>query len=229
MRYFSIKNWEEFQHYKDRSPPWIKLYNALLDDYDFCRLQDASKAHLVAIWMLASRSGDRLPYDSDWIASKISATETVDLDALADAGFILLEQPLHKAEQGASAPLAKRLPREETEQRQSSAKAEPEGSDIAQALYGPCLDYLTANGVKERNARSLLGKWRKNHCGGDVVAAIRRAQRQGVSEPVAWLEKALAGETYEPVQDPRDIAAQAEADWEAAQTDPDPPAFLVRQ
>ena len=32
---FSVKNWDEFQHYKDRNPPWIKLHNHLLDDYEF--------------------------------------------------------------------------------------------------------------------------------------------------------------------------------------------------
>ena len=37
-----------FQHYKDRSAPWIKLYNELLDDYRFAVLPDASKWHLVA-------------------------------------------------------------------------------------------------------------------------------------------------------------------------------------
>src|SRR5687768_18068275 len=49
-------NFESFQHYKDRAPPWIKLYNELLDDYEFGQLPDASKMHLVAIWLLASRS-----------------------------------------------------------------------------------------------------------------------------------------------------------------------------
>ena len=29
-----IKNWAQFQHFKDRSPPWIKLHREFLDDYD---------------------------------------------------------------------------------------------------------------------------------------------------------------------------------------------------
>ena len=28
-----IKNWGEFQHYKKRNPPWIKLHKKLLDDF----------------------------------------------------------------------------------------------------------------------------------------------------------------------------------------------------
>jgi hypothetical protein len=85
---FSVRNFERFQHYKDRSPPWIKLYNELLDDYRFGLLPDASKLHLVAIWLLASRSNNRIPHDAHWIAKRISATEQVDLDLLRTAGFI---------------------------------------------------------------------------------------------------------------------------------------------
>jgi hypothetical protein len=115
MRTFSVKNFDKFQHYKDRSPPWIKLYNELLDDYEFGRLQDASKMHLIAIWLLASRSDNVLPYDSEWIARRINATSKVNLDQLVEAGFIVPNQPLHNAEQDASKPLAKCLPRDRGE------------------------------------------------------------------------------------------------------------------
>ncbi len=66
MKTFSVKNFERFQHYKDRSPPWIKLYNELLDDYSFACLDDAAKFHLIAIWLLASRTDNRIPYDATW-------------------------------------------------------------------------------------------------------------------------------------------------------------------
>lgn len=90
--YFSVKGFDTFQHYKDRTPPWIKLYNDLLDDYEFSLLPDASKMHLVAIWLLASRYKNRIRADAGWIAKRISATEAVDLAALEQAGFIIPEQ-----------------------------------------------------------------------------------------------------------------------------------------
>jgi len=112
MKTFSVRNFEKFQHYKDRSPPWIKLYNELLDNYDFACLQDASKLHLIMIWLLASRSNNNLPYDSEWISRRISATETVNLDTLVDAGFIVVDQEQQSPEQDASTSLANRLSRE---------------------------------------------------------------------------------------------------------------------
>lgn len=106
MKTFSVKNFERFQHYKDRAPPWIKLYNELLDDYEFGRLPDASKMHLIAIWLLASRSDNKIPYDSAWVARRINANTKVDLTLLACAGFIVVDQQLHIAEQVASTTLA---------------------------------------------------------------------------------------------------------------------------
>ena len=41
-----IKDWDKFQHYKDRNPPWIKLSTDTFQNYDFSRLQDASKLQL---------------------------------------------------------------------------------------------------------------------------------------------------------------------------------------
>lgn len=111
-QFFKVKNYDKFQHYRDRTPPWIKLYNELLDDYDFGCLPDASKMHLVAIWLLASRSDNHLPRDPVWIAKRINATEPVDLDRIEAAGFIVTIQDDVPVEQNASAPQAERLTRE---------------------------------------------------------------------------------------------------------------------
>jgi hypothetical protein len=93
---FTVKNFEKFQHYKDRHPPWIKLYNELLDDYEFARLPDASKAHLIAIWLLASRYENKIPLDQEWIARRINATEPIDLNLLLKSGFIEADQDCSK-------------------------------------------------------------------------------------------------------------------------------------
>ena len=52
------KNWGVFQHYKDRSPPWIKLHRDLLINRDFICLPIASKALAPLFWLLASESKD---------------------------------------------------------------------------------------------------------------------------------------------------------------------------
>ena len=100
MTYLRIKNWMKHQHYKDRRPPWIKLHNAIFDDYEFNLLQDASKLHLIAIWLLASCSnvchedGDpMLPEDEAYLTKRAGLCSKIDLKPLIEAGFLIRYQP----------------------------------------------------------------------------------------------------------------------------------------
>lgn len=69
------------------------------------------------------------------------------------------------------------------------------GADAPRAeetVFGTCLDFLKTRVKGEKQARSLLGKWR-GACGDDaVIAAVARAKALDVSDPVAWLTRALA-------------------------------------
>jgi len=56
-----IKNWQKFQHFKDRRPPWIKLYRDLLDDPDWHDLDGDDAKGLVMLWLIASENGGGLP------------------------------------------------------------------------------------------------------------------------------------------------------------------------
>jgi hypothetical protein len=112
--YLEVKNWKDFQHYKNRDPLWIKLYRRVLADYAFSRLPDASKMHLVGIWLVASEQSGRIPNDAEWIARRIAATEPVDLQLLVETGFLL---PAGR-KQSASKTLAKCLPRDRDRDRE---------------------------------------------------------------------------------------------------------------
>ena len=81
--YIQVRNWREFQHYRDRTPPWIKLYNELLDRYHFMHLTSQQKWHLLGLWLLASKHANYIPLDLVWITKEIGATEPVELEPLA--------------------------------------------------------------------------------------------------------------------------------------------------
>jgi len=83
-----VPNWEAHQHYKDRNPPWIKLYNTLLEDYDFATLPDLSKGHLILIWLYASRTKNEIPSDPGFLKFKLGLHEMPDLKGLVEAGFL---------------------------------------------------------------------------------------------------------------------------------------------
>jgi hypothetical protein len=87
------KNWANFQHYKHRSPPWIKLHRNLLDDMHFQRLPIASKALAPMLWLLASESNDGVIHRSaEEIAFRLRMTEKEVITAikpLIDNGFFI--------------------------------------------------------------------------------------------------------------------------------------------
>lgn len=49
-----IKNWGKHQHFKDRCPPWIKLYREILDDPDWHELSGDDSKLLLSLWLIAS-------------------------------------------------------------------------------------------------------------------------------------------------------------------------------
>jgi hypothetical protein len=112
MMYLAVKNYERFQHYRDRLPPWIKLYNTLLDDYAFIELPETARIHLVLLWLVASRHENRIPYDLKYLTRAIHAKSRIDIPRLVEAGFLtVMEQDAttvveHSASNGASTPLA---------------------------------------------------------------------------------------------------------------------------
>lgn len=87
-RYLTVKNWEHFQHYGKRNPPWIKLHRALLDDYEFCQLPDASKCHLILIWLYASQHNGNVPLDAEFLERKLTCRD-INLDLFVEKGFLI--------------------------------------------------------------------------------------------------------------------------------------------
>jgi len=160
---FSVKNWNEFQHYKDRNPPWIKLHNHLLDDYDFEMLGDAAKGHLLCIWMLASRTKNEMPFDDKWITKKIGASTKVNLQALVDAEFLTVEHDastlLHNEAQVAtvSVPSVEKR-RVEAEERQSRVDTSRFTPPSVEKVFNYCNE--RCNNV---NAQNFVDHYKTNN------------------------------------------------------------------
>jgi hypothetical protein len=87
------KNWHKHQHYKNRTPPWIKFHRSLLNDRVFICLPTASKALLPLLWLLASESKDGV-FDASTeelvFRLRMTAKEVEEsIKALIDKGFLL--------------------------------------------------------------------------------------------------------------------------------------------
>ena len=64
-------------------------------------------------------------------------------------------------------------------------------SDPSEVIFGLGVPLLTAAGVSERNARSMLGLMRKMNGDAAVMDAISRCADHKPVEPVAWLQATL--------------------------------------
>ena len=108
------KNWKDFQHYKDRSPSWIKLHKRLIDDYEFQMLPVASRALAPMLWLLASEYHDAEINESvAAMAFRMRMKEAEFIDAVNPLIHSSFFECLHDA----SGLLAQGLHREEREKR----------------------------------------------------------------------------------------------------------------
>ena len=88
-RYIIVRNWQRFQHYSDRDPPWIKNYTRLLSDENYLGLTVHRRAMLHALWLEYARSGQELSENTLRMSRRLAMKVTMrDLEALNHAGFI---------------------------------------------------------------------------------------------------------------------------------------------
>lgn len=93
--YYIVKNWEKFQHYKDRNPPWIKLHYELLSSTDWVILNDASRVLAIACMLVASRNNGHVPTNPNYLKRVAYLNRKPNFKPLIDCGF--LEIPLADA------------------------------------------------------------------------------------------------------------------------------------
>lgn len=124
--YLRVRNNDKFQHYRSRNPPWIKLHNSILEDYDFGQLPDATKWAGIALALIASRINNHIPNDLTWIKNKIGARQRVDLKPLMEMGFL----EICDCETCASKPLAPRKQSAIERERERESRGEGELKDI---------------------------------------------------------------------------------------------------
>jgi hypothetical protein len=91
-----IKNWEKHQHFKDRRPPWIKLYKDILEQRDIAMLSDCTFRVLIGIWLLASEDElmeGHLP-EIDEIAFRLRIEKPKIIKALNELGAFLIHDDI---------------------------------------------------------------------------------------------------------------------------------------
>lgn len=157
---YRIRNWERFQHYKHRNPPWIKLHVEIFSSADWVMLDDASKLLAVACMVIAAKHDGCVPDAPDYIKRVAYLRATPNLKPLIACGFLEILQ--------ADASACKQLrtnavPETETEKKENIQSAATQTDGLFEQFWTA---YPREKNMSKKRA---LMAWRK-------LSAEKRAQ-----------------------------------------------------
>ena len=124
--HIEVRNWERFQHYKKRNPPWIKLYTELLDDYELMELDPRLRWVAIAMLLLAGRTDNKIPAKLPALRNRLWMADLTpaDVEKLASVGFIVLSQDASKVLARCYAQTETETETETTSTKSSAARVE---------------------------------------------------------------------------------------------------------
>lgn len=192
MEYLKIKNWEEYQHYKDRCPPWIKLHVKILNDMDFVALSCASRGLLMQLWILASEHDGNIQNDLEFIKFRLrdTAIKQENINSLIQKGFLIsCKQVLADASECSP------------EKRREETETETEMSEMTRFDAG-MFEAFWAEYPKKTGKVAVLKKWKHlkftNGLFNKIMTALEIQKKsdqwvknngQFIPNPLTWLNQ----------------------------------------
>jgi hypothetical protein len=157
-----IKNWDKFQHFKDRRPPWIKLHREILDQLDINMISDCAFRVLICLWLVASEDKDmngNLPPVEE-IAFKIR----MPVDKVSKA----LQELTHFIDDCDINAISTRYQHDEPEKRRVEAETEVETETYSRKMF----DAFWAAFDYKKGKEGAKKSWKKIKLNDGLVEAI---------------------------------------------------------
>jgi hypothetical protein len=130
-----IKNWTKFQHFKDRRPPWVKLYRDILDDLEWHELDPLAAKVLVMLWLIASEDDGRIP-DTKTLAFRLRLTEVKTKEIVSKLSHWLEQDNINVISTGYQLDLPERETETEIEtKKEKNATSVACPSDVDQQIW----------------------------------------------------------------------------------------------
>lgn len=161
-RWIVVRNWDRFQHYKDREPPWIKDYTEQLDDPAYLELTGIQRAALQGIRLKYAASRRQVLNDTALLSRQLNMRITREtLDALNHAGFIEFSasKPLADCKQNASVPRAREEQDAMHKDLQSSSTSTQDREDLPFEKELAATRLLAAIGATNGTTREALERY----------------------------------------------------------------------
>jgi len=87
-----IRNWQKFQHYKDRRPPWVKFHFSTLSSKDWVNSGESDRILMLVCMLISSQSeymDGRFEADPEFIRNVAHLTNLPNFQRLIDSGFLV--------------------------------------------------------------------------------------------------------------------------------------------
>jgi len=84
MTTLHVRNWANYQHYKDRQPVWVKLHVSLLDDLEMRKLSLTTRLLWPHILLVAGRYNNSFKDDPKWLGFVLDVDPRTAKKAIAE-------------------------------------------------------------------------------------------------------------------------------------------------
>jgi len=163
-----IRNWEELQHFKNRTPPWIKLYRRILEDRDINSISDCAFRVLVGCWLLASedKTHEGVLPDIEDIAFRLRKPKSLIVKTLKELDKFITQDDIALISEGCQGDTPEREKERETK------KEGEEEKDGSLSLY--FIEKISASVGREllctkASCRKWISKLLKKGIGEDEI------------------------------------------------------------
>ena len=182
--HFRVRNHVRFQHYKDRSPQWIKLHASCMTDLEFSELKDHQKYHAIGMAIMASQTDNHTPADAAHVRRIIGAKQRVDFQPLVTMGFLEVCRCKRCIKSGASDALAERFPAEKRESKKREPGKLPE---IPESLDTPAFKAAWAEWLKfRRQSKAVTAR--------AAVMQFNKLERVGSEHAIAAIQLSISND-----------------------------------
>jgi hypothetical protein len=200
-QFLRVRNWEKFQHYKNRRPPWVRYHVELLDDYELLSLPYATQLLYDRLLLLAARTDNNIPHDPQRIGGQLNiepATVQESIETLITHGFLSVAENKRSASRVLARKRQGRTTEAETEAEDSDssdAEADPEKpADISD----PLVRLIVAIGNHaDKGTERVVRKHAEGLSEGDIAYATECCRGPGVENRAKVAVSALKERTQE--------------------------------
>ncbi len=189
MKYIVIKEWGQYQHYKDRAPAWIKLHRSLLTSPTWAGTDDATRVLAIALMVLASQNNNRVLADPDYIKRAAYLNRTPEWSKLVSLGFIEIVAETGVASMDQSDASVDQASKPNITQRREEKIEEKKREDGLFELFWEAFPNKVAKG----KAREAFAKAETKVPGQQIVDACKAylwpSDSQFIPHPSSWLNQ----------------------------------------